>query len=98
MQALLPGYKAAMEAYMAAVHHLSNRLLLLIAIALQLPTDFFLQFYDKPMMSLRPLHYSPQVSLPAEASPFLLPPTAMHLNPFQKSESAVDSQLAGPFL
>lgn len=73
MQALLPGYKAAMEAYMAAVHGLSNRLLLLIAIALQLPSDFFLQFYDKPMMYLRPLHYSPQVSLPEEVTtlPFL---------------------------
>ncbi|KAL3133076.1 hypothetical protein ABBQ38_006978 [Trebouxia sp. C0009 RCD-2024] len=65
-EALLPGYKAAMETYMAAVHGLSNRLLLLIAIALQLPSDFFLQFYDKPMMYLRPLHYSPQVSLPEE--------------------------------
>lgn len=53
---------------MAAVHSLSNRLLLLIAIALQLPTDFFLQFYDKPMMYLRPLHYSPQVSLPDEVT------------------------------
>ena len=51
---------------MAAVHDLSNRLLFLIAIALQLPTDFFLQFYDKPMLALRPLHYSPQVSLPDE--------------------------------
>lgn len=71
MQALLPGYKAAMETYMAAVHSLSNRLLLLIAIALQLPTDFFLQFYDKPMMYLRPLHYSPQVSLPDEVTTLL---------------------------
>lgn len=75
MQALLPGYKLAMETYMAAVHDLSNRLLLLIAIALQLPTDFFLQFYDKPMMYLRPLHYSPQVSLPDEVTT-LLPPNA----------------------
>lgn len=71
MQALLPGYKAAMETYMAAVHGLSNRLLLLIAIALQLPSDFFLQFYDKPMMYLRPLHYSPQVSLPEEVTTLL---------------------------
>ena len=73
MQALLPGYRIAMETYMTAVHDLSNRLLLLIAIALQLPTDFFLQFYDKPMMYLRPLHYSPQVSLPDEVTT-LLPP------------------------
>ena len=79
MQALLPGYKAAMEAYMAAVHHLSNRLLLLIAIALQLPTDFFLQFYDKPMMYLRPLHYSSQVSLPDEVTT-LLPSTHQGTN------------------
>ena len=75
MQALLPGYKVAMETYMAAVHELSNRLLLLLAIALQLPTDFFLQFYDKPMMYLRPLHYSPQVSLPDEVTSLLAPHT-----------------------
>ena len=63
---------------MAAVHALSNRLLLLIAIALQLPSDFFLQFYDKPMMYLRPLHYSPQVSLPEEVTT-RLPHTALRM-------------------
>ena len=78
MQALLPGYKAAMEAYMAAVHGLSNRLLLLIAIELQLSSDFFLHFYDKPMMYLRPLHSSPHVSLPEEVTT-RLPHTAMHM-------------------
>ena len=66
LQALLPGYKAAMQSYMAAMHDLPNRLLPLIAIALKLPTDFFDMYYDKPMMSLRPLHYSAQVSLPDE--------------------------------
>ena len=65
-----------METYMAAMHDLSNRLLLLFAIALQLPRGFFLQFYDKPMMYLRPLHYSPQVSLPDEVSTLLLPHTS----------------------
>lgn len=65
-EGLLPGYKAAMQAYMDAIRGLADRLLPLIAIALQLPTDFFDMYFDKPMASLRPLHYSAQVSLPDE--------------------------------
>ena len=55
-----------MLAYRSAVHGLSNRLLLLFAIALDLPLHFFDPYFDKPMMMLRPLHYSAQVSLPDE--------------------------------
>ena len=55
-----------MQTYMAAMQDLGNRLLPLIAIALNLPTDFFDQYYEKPLMFLRPLHYSAQVSLPEE--------------------------------
>ena len=57
-----------MLAYRAAVHGLSNRLLLLFAIALDLPLHFFDAYFDKPMMMLRPLHYSAQVSLPEEVA------------------------------
>jgi len=71
LQGLLPGYKAAMQAYMDAIRGLADRLLPLIAIALQLPTDFFDMYFDKPMASLRPLHYSAQVSLPDEVCPAL---------------------------
>ncbi len=73
LQGLLPGYKAAMQAYMNAIRGLADRLLPLIAIALQLPTDFFDMYFDKPMASLRPLHYSAQVSLPDEVCPALPP-------------------------
>ncbi|KAL0025138.1 hypothetical protein WJX77_002359 [Trebouxia sp. C0004] len=65
-EGLLPGYKAAMQAYMDAIRGLANRLLPLIAIALQLPTDFFDMHFDKPMIALRPLHYSAQTFLPNE--------------------------------
>ena len=47
-------------------HTLADRLLPLIAVALQLPTDFFDMHFDKPMIALRPLHYSAQTSLPDE--------------------------------
>ena len=64
LQGLLAGYKAAMQAYMDAMHDLAARLLSLIAMALNLPTDFFDMYFDTPMVSLRPLHYSAQVSVP----------------------------------
>ena len=71
MQALVPGYKAVMQAYMAAMRGLADRLLPLIASALNLPTDFFDMYFDKPMASLRPLHYSAQVSDPDKACCYL---------------------------
>lgn len=55
-----------MQAYMDAVTALARRLLRVIAIALTLPPDFFLPQFDKPLAFLRPLHYSPQVSIPDE--------------------------------
>ena len=60
-----------MQAYMAAMRGLADRLLPLIAKALNLPTDFFDMYFDKPMVSLRPLHYSPQVSDPDKARCYL---------------------------
>ena len=68
VQELLPGYKAAMQAYMDAVSGLGRRLLRVIALALSLPEDFFQAYFDKPLAFLRPLHYSAQVSLPEEVS------------------------------
>ena len=60
---------------MDAVTALARRLLRIIAIALTLPPDFFLPQFDKPLAFLRPLHYSPQVSIPEEVTdwPVLLP-------------------------
>ena len=53
---------------MDAVTALARRLLRIIAIALTLPPDFFLPQFDKPLAFLRPLHYSPQVSIPEEVT------------------------------
>ena len=66
LQALLPGYKAAMNTYMDAVRNLADRLLPLIAMALRLPSNFFDQYFHKPIGTLRPLHYNAQMSLPDE--------------------------------
>ncbi len=71
LQALLPGYKAAMNAYMDAVHDLADRLLPLIAMALKLPLNFFDLYFHKPIGALRPLHYNAQMSLPDEVRSYL---------------------------
>ncbi|DBA70484.1 TPA: hypothetical protein ACH3X2_011889 [Trebouxia sp. C0005] len=65
-EALLPGYKAAMNTYMDAVRNLADRLLPLIAMALRLPSNFFDLYFHKPIGTLRPLHYNAQMSLPDE--------------------------------
>jgi len=41
-------------------------LLPLIAMALRLPSNFFDQYFHKPIGTLRPLHYNAQMSLPDE--------------------------------
>jgi isopenicillin N synthase-like dioxygenase len=68
LQALLPGYKAAMNNYTNAVRDLADRLLPLIAMALKLPSNFFDQYFHKPIGTLRPLHYNAQMSLPDEVN------------------------------
>ncbi len=53
-----------MTAYFAAASNLGMRLLPLLALALGLPADYFLPFFTKPMLFLRPLHYSDLKSEP----------------------------------
>lgn len=55
----LPGFRAAMLEYQAAVRRLGDRLLALIARSLDQPADFFAQFYDVPSETLRLLRYPP---------------------------------------
>ena len=64
--AALKGWKAAMEKYHAdctAVGHRVNRL---IALSLGLPAGFFAPFFDRPMATLRLLHYDQTTSAPAD--------------------------------
>eukprot|EP00877_Chromochloris_zofingiensis_P004722 jgi/Chrzof1/14250/Cz08g31020.t1 len=61
---LLPSYRAVTTAYFRAMQQLGTRLLRLLALSLGLPAEHFHAMFDPPMMFLRPLHYSAQVSNP----------------------------------
>jgi isopenicillin N synthase-like dioxygenase len=56
-EGLLPEYRTTVEAYMKAMTDLGHRLLRLLALSLDLPEDYFAQFFHRPMTFLRPLHY-----------------------------------------
>ncbi|KIZ06914.1 hypothetical protein MNEG_1040 [Monoraphidium neglectum] len=63
---LLPGFRATTEAYFSSVTALGHRLLRLLAISLDLEPGHFDPFFDPPMVFLRPLHYSAEVSRPGD--------------------------------
>ena len=56
----IPGFRAAIEAYEAAMRAFCLRLLRPMARALGLPRDWFLPHFDLPTTFLRLLHYPPQ--------------------------------------
>jgi isopenicillin N synthase-like dioxygenase len=60
----LPGMRAHAQQYHAAMSTLSQRLLAIIALSLQLPEDFFNFALGTPIATQRMLHYPPQ---PADA-------------------------------
>jgi isopenicillin N synthase-like dioxygenase len=55
-----PAFRAAMEAYFAAMMELTRLLLFAFARGLGLPNDFFQGHFHKPLTQLRLLHYPPQ--------------------------------------
>lgn len=55
----LPGFKAAMLGYFAAQRRLCERLHRAFAVDLGVGPDFFRAFIDRPMATLRLLHYPP---------------------------------------
>lgn len=65
-EALLPGFRAAVTSYFDALTDLGHKLLRLLALALKLPGDYFDPMFVKPMVALRPLHYSAEVSVPTD--------------------------------
>ena len=65
-EARVPGFRAACEAYAAAMHGLALRLMALYEVALGLEPGFFDRFMRQPTCTLRLLHYPPQ---PAAAVP-----------------------------
>jgi isopenicillin N synthase-like dioxygenase len=65
-EALVPGFRAAFEAYSAAMQGLAVRLMGLFEAALGLPAGHFDPFMRHPTCTTRLLHYPPQ---PATAAP-----------------------------
>lgn len=65
-EALLPGFRAACEAYAVAMRALAGRLMGLFETALGLPAGHFDAFMRHPTCTTRLLHYPPQ---PATAAP-----------------------------
>ncbi len=59
-EALVPGFRAAMEAYSAACDALARRLMALYERALALPPGHFDGFMRQPTCTTRLLHYPPQ--------------------------------------
>ena len=65
--ALVPEFRPAMEGYMEKGVALARRVVRLLALALDLPGEYFDApgMFDKPQVFLRPLRYSSEVSDPA---------------------------------
>ncbi|EFJ48980.1 hypothetical protein VOLCADRAFT_59825, partial [Volvox carteri f. nagariensis] len=61
---LLPRYREVTWQYYEALYGLGMRLLRLVALSLDLPPDYFAAAFDRPMVALRPLHYSGERSDP----------------------------------
>ena len=55
----LPAFREPVVAYERAMHDFCLRLLRPLAIALGLPRDWFLPFFEQPTTFLRLLHYPP---------------------------------------
>ncbi|MDA1311622.1 MAG: hypothetical protein O2985_18755 [Proteobacteria bacterium] len=59
----LPGFKETALEYMASMTELGKRMLPVWALALELPEDFFVPYFETPYVYLRLAHYPPQPRL-----------------------------------
>ncbi len=66
-EALLPGFRGAIECYVAAMSALARSLVRAIALAIDAPAESMDRYFEKPTTFLRLLHYPPQ---PEEAGLF----------------------------
>lgn len=62
----MPGFRASMEGFYDAAMAMSRRVLRLLALSLDLPPAWFLDRFQRPLTTLRLLHYSAQPSDPEE--------------------------------
>jgi isopenicillin N synthase-like dioxygenase len=58
----VPGFRATMEEYFGAVHALARQVTHAVAVALELPEDYFDAWFTTPMVIMSPLHYPPQAA------------------------------------
>ncbi len=65
-EALVPGFRAAIEAYAAAMEATARRLMGLFEVALELPAGHFDAFMRHPTCTTRLLHYPPQPAVAAQ--------------------------------
>ena len=63
-QELAPNFRPIMTAYYDALMALGMRLMRTLALTLDLPRDWFVDRFEKPLGSLRPLHYDGRISQP----------------------------------
>jgi isopenicillin N synthase-like dioxygenase len=70
-EAALPGFRAAVEDYYRSMEKLGQHLLPLYALAAGMPADYFGQFFDPALATLRMTHYPP---LDAEADQWGIDP------------------------
>jgi isopenicillin N synthase-like dioxygenase len=59
-EAVLPGFRAAVDRYVAQMNALARKLVHAISIALDLPAQSMDRYFEKPTTFLRLLHYPPQ--------------------------------------
>jgi isopenicillin N synthase-like dioxygenase len=64
MQELVPNFRPVMTAYYDALMELGMRLMRMLALTLDLPRDWFVDRFEKPLGSVRPIHYSGRISQP----------------------------------
>jgi isopenicillin N synthase-like dioxygenase len=60
--AALPGFRDQMLAYQVAMRAFGDRVLMLIALSLDLPEDWFRPFFEMPATTVRIIKYPPQAS------------------------------------
>jgi len=62
-----PAFRATMQAYFDGLHDLAGQVTHAVAMALELPEDYFDAWFTTPMVILSPLHYPPQAGSRGEA-------------------------------
>jgi len=64
-EVLVPNYRSSVEEYIREMRSMGMRVLQVLSLSLNLPPNYFDKFFqDRPMITLKPLHYAPIKSDP----------------------------------